>query len=77
MSHSPIKQEIRLQLLRASDRARAGAQALDRAIEALDAGDFWDDQASEAKIELGVASDQLAQVRGMSLIAALAAREIR
>lgn len=77
MSHSPIKQEIRLQLLRASDRARAGAQALDRAIEALDAGDFWDDQASEAKIELGVASDQLAQVRGMSLIAALAARELR
>jgi len=77
VSHSPIKQEIRLQLLRASDRARAGAQALDRAIEALDAGDFWDDQASEAKIELGVASDQLAQVRGMSLIAALAARELR
>ena len=77
MSHSSIKQEIRLQLLRASDRARAGAQALDRAIEALDAGDFWDDQASEAKIELGVASDQLAQVRGMSLIAALASRELR
>jgi len=76
VSHSPIKQEIRLQLLRASDRARAGAQALDRAIEALDAGDFWDDQASEAKIELGVASDQLAQVRGMSLIAALASREL-
>jgi hypothetical protein len=77
VSHSSIKQEIRLQLLRASDRARAGAQALDRAIEALDAGDFWDDQASEAKIELGVASDQLAQVRGMSLIAALASRELR
>jgi len=77
VSHSSIKQEIRLQLLRASDRARAGAQALDRAIEALDAGDFWDDQASEAKIELGVASDQLAQVRGMSLIAALATRELR
>jgi hypothetical protein len=77
VSHSSIKQEIRLQLLRASDRARAGAQALDKAIEALDAGDFWDDQASEAKIELGVASDQLAQVRGMSLIAALASRELR
>jgi len=77
VSHSSIKQEIRLQLLRASDRARAGAQALDKAIEALDAGDFWDDQASEAKIELGVASDQLAQVRGMSLIAALATRELR
>ena len=77
MSHSSIKQEIRLQLLRASDRARAGAQALDKAIEALDAGDFWDDEASEAKIELGVASDQLAQVRGMSLIAALATRELR
>jgi hypothetical protein len=77
VSHPSIKQEIRLQLLRASDRARSGAQALDRAIEALDAGDFWDDQASEAKIELGVASDQLAQVRGMSLIAALATRELR
>jgi hypothetical protein len=69
--HDTIRIEIRLQLLRASDRLRAAAQELDRAIEALDHGNFWDAHASDARIEADIASTQMQTARGMAQVASL------
>lgn len=71
MSHQPIRQEIRLQLLRASDRLRAAYTDLDRAIEELDNGDFWDQAVSDAKINANVAGDQIERARGMAQVASM------
>jgi hypothetical protein len=69
--HDTIRIEIRLQLLRASDRLRAAAQELDRAIEALDHGNFWDGHAADARIEADIASTQMQTARGMAQVASL------
>ena len=69
--HDTIRIEIRLQLLRASDRLRAAAQELDRAIEALDHGNFWDAHAADARIETDIASTQMQTARGMAQVASL------
>jgi hypothetical protein len=71
MSQQAIRQEIRLQLLRASDRLRSAYLDLDTAIEQLDRGDFWDQAVSDAKINANVAGDQIERARGMAQVASL------
>lgn len=77
MSHLPIRPEIRLQLLRASDRIRQAGAEIAEAIEAFDRGDFWDKDATDAKISVEVASDQIQTAKGMALIASMPERTIR
>lgn len=77
MSHPPIRQEIRLQLLRASGRIREAADEIAQAIEELDRGDFWDKAATDAKISVEIASDQIQTAKGMAIIASLHGRTIR
>jgi hypothetical protein len=77
MSQPPIRQEIRLQLLRASDRIRQAGQEIAEAIEQLDQGDFWDKAATDAKISVNVAGDQIQTARGMAQIASLSTAVIR
>ena len=73
MSHSTnLHTEIRLQLLRASDRLRAAAQELDDAIEHMSQGEPWAVPATEARIQIDVASDHIVTARGMSLVGAFA-----
>lgn len=77
MSQPPIRQEIRLQLLRASDRLRAASSDIAQAIDELDRGDFWDNAATEAKINASIATDQIQTAKGMALIASMPDRSIR
>jgi hypothetical protein len=77
VSHPPIRQEIRLQLLRASDRIRQASDEIAEAIEQLDQGDFWDKAATDAKISVAVAADQIQTAKGMSLIASLSSAALR
>ena len=77
MSHPPIRQEIRLQLLRASDRIRQASDEIAEAIEQLDQGDFWDKAATDAKISVNIAGDQIQTAKGMSLIASLSSGALR
>jgi len=77
VSHLPIRPEIRLQLLRASDRIRQAGDEVARAIEAFDRGDFWDKDATDAKISVEIASDQIQTAKGMSLVASMPERTIR
>lgn len=77
MSHPPIRQEIRLQLLRASDRIRQASADIAEAIEQLDQGDFWDKAASDAKISVNIAGDQIQTARGMAQIASLSSGVLR
>ena len=71
MSQQAIRQEIRLQLLRASDRLRSAYLDLDTAIEQLDRGDFWDQAVGDAKINANVAGDQIERARGMAQVASM------
>ena len=71
MSQPPIRQEIRLQLLRASDRLRTASADIAQAIDELDRGDFWDNAATEAKINASIATDQIQTAKGMALIASM------
>ena len=75
MSHPTKSTEIRLQLLRASDRLRAAAIELDAAIAALDEGNTWDHEVGSARINASVASDQMQTARGMAMVAGLASVE--
>jgi len=77
VSHPPIRQEIRLQLLRASDRIRQASDEIAEAIEQLDQGDFWDKAATDAKISVNIAGDQIQTAKGMSLIASLSSGALR
>jgi hypothetical protein len=77
MSQQAIRQEIRLQLLRASDRLRSAYLDLDTAIEQLDRGDFWDQAVSDAKINANVAGDQIERARGMAQVASLSSGALR
>jgi hypothetical protein len=77
MSHPPIRQEIRLQLLRASDRLRAASSDIAQAIDELDRGDFWDNAATEAKINASIATDQIQTAKGMAQIASMPDRSLR
>ena len=78
MSQPPIRQEIRLQLLRASDRLRTASADIAQAIDELDRGDFWDNAATEAKINASIATDQIQTAKGMALIASMpAGRDLR
>jgi hypothetical protein len=77
VSHPPIRQEIRLQLLRASDRIRQASDEIAEAIEQLDQGDFWDKAATDAKISVNIAGDQIQTARGMAQIASLSRAVIR
>jgi hypothetical protein len=73
MSHpTNLQTEIRLQLMRASHRLRAAAQELDDAIEHAAEGGPWSEPATQAKIEIDVASDHIVTARGMALVGAFA-----
>lgn len=76
MSQPTIRTEIRLQLLRASDRLREAARDLDEAIEALDRGDVWDGHGGDARINADVASSQIQTARGMAMVSSLAERGV-
>jgi len=71
MSQPTIRTEIRLQLLRASDRLRMAATDLDEAIEAFDRGDFWDGDAADSRMNADVASSQIQTARGMAMVASM------
>lgn len=77
MSQPPIRQEIRLQLLRASDRLRSASADIAQAIDELDRGDFWDNAATEAKINASIACDQIQTAKGMALTASMPDRTLR
>ena len=71
MSQPTIRTEIRLQLLRASDRLREAARELDLALDALERGDAWEEHGGDAQMHADIASRQVQTARGMALVASL------
>ena len=71
MSQPTIRTEIRLQLLRASDRLRESARELDLALDALERGDAWEEHGGDAQMHADIASRQVQTARGMALVASL------
>ena len=70
----PIRHQIRHQLLLARERAAQAVKDLDQALQTLDAGDFYDQHAGDAKINASIAGDQIQTARGMALIASMSTR---
>ena len=73
---APIRHQIRHQLMLAQVRAEQSVKDLAAAIEALDAGNFYEQHAGDAKINLNVAGDQIQAARGMALVASMSTRGV-
>lgn len=76
MSQPTIRTEIRLQLLRASDRLREAAVELDQALDALDRGDVWEGHGGDAQMNADIASRQVQTARGMAMVASLSVGQV-
>ena len=70
----PIRHQIRHQLMLAQVRAEQSLKDIQCALEALDAGNFYEQHAGDAKINLNIAGDQIQTARGMALIASMSTR---
>lgn len=70
----PIRHQIRHQLLLAKERAAQAVKDLDQALQTLDSGDFYDQHAGDAKINVNVAGDHVQTARGMALVASMSTR---
>lgn len=76
MSQPTIRTQIRLEMLRSSDRLRAASEEVAEAIEALDRGDFYEDRLGNALIEASIAQAQMHQARGMQRVASLSSEAV-
>lgn len=72
----PIRHQIRHQLMLAHVRAEQSIKDITAAIEALDAGNFYEQHAGDAKINLNVAADQIQTARGMAMVASMSTRSV-
>lgn len=73
---APIRHQIRHQLMLAQVRAEQSVKDLKAAIATLDAGDFYEQHAGDAKINLNIAGDQIQTARGMAMVASMSTRSV-